>query len=420
MNAATSSKQTRFPLQLCLAAQSFYPFYAGGALRFMRYLPGWKERAIHTRVFTGTPNLRKVKPSEINAAWYAHSSGQILPVEMVNGTPVYRVWIPKATPARRVFQYAQKLTLFCTNPETRPDLIQFLPLPFWSIPSLMRLRRSGIPLVYAYNLLGDNLTDSQPHLLHRWLRRFQLNLMACVIVNSQAMADHLSKTGTKTPIRVITNGVDTNRFRPAPSVQIRQTIRQGLGIKPDAPLVINVGSVEPRKGTDLLLTAWKHVAAAYPQSHLVLVGPRPYLEEPGLAAFRHKLESLVNDLGAAAPIHFVDRVENVEAYLQAADLFAFSSIREGLPNVVLEAMATGLPVITTRFAGLSEELGCPDEHLLIVEQDPVLLGGGIKQLLGNDELRSRLGQAGKAWVETEMNLEKILDQYASLYHTLAR
>src|SRR5690606_29847721 len=218
-----------------------------------------------------------------------------------------------------------------------------------------RLRRSGIPLVYAYNLLGDNLTDSQPHLLHRWLRRFQLNLMACVIVNSRAMADHLSKTGTKTPIRVITNGVDTNRFRPAPSIQIRQTIRQVLGIGPDVPLVINVGSVEPRKGTDLLLTAWKHVVAAYPQSHLVLVGPRPYLEEPGLAPFRHKLERLVNDLGAAAHIHFVGRVENVEAYLQAADLFAFSSMREGLPNVVLEAMATGLPVITTRFAGLSEE-----------------------------------------------------------------
>ncbi len=415
---ADLSEKMVTPLQLCLAAQSFYPFYAGGALRFMRYLPGLKEREIQTRVFTGTPNLRKAKASQVKTEWYATPSGQMLPVEMVNGAPVHRFWMPDATPQRRVFQYTWKLAQFCVQPETRPDLIQFLPLPFWSIPALMRLRRAGIPFVYAYNLLGDGITDSHAHLIHRGFRRWQLNMMDCVIVNSRAMADQLSKTGTKTTIRVITNGVDTNRFAPAPTTQTRYTIRQRLGIAPDAPLVVTVGSVEPRKGSDLLLAAWAKVVAAYPQSHLVFVGPRPYLEEPGLAAFRQKLERLVSHSGAAAHIHFVGQVENVEAYLQAADLFVFSSVREGLPNVVLEAMATGLPVITTRFIGLSEELGHPDKHFLAVEQDPDLLGEGIKQLLGNPTLRSRLSGAGRAWVAAEMALGKILDQYAALYREL--
>ena len=127
-------------------------------------------------------------------------------------------------------------------------------------------------------------------------------------------------------------------------------------------------------------------------------------------------------LAAAAPerIHFAGSVGDVERYLRAADLFALPSQREGFPNSVLEAMATGLPVVVTPFVGFSERIGRPGRELLQTERSPAALAEALSALLIDRERRGALGSAARDWVETRLGVEHSLDRYAALYHELAR
>ena len=120
---------------------------------------------------------------------------------------------------------------------------------------------------------------------------------------------------------------------------------------------------------------------------------------PNLGEFRRKLETLLTASGATDRVHFAGVVRNVEVYLRASDVFVFPSQREGMPNAVLEAMASGLPVILTPFTGLSEDFGKPGQEYLLAERDPKALAAQITKLLENDELRNNLGLHARNWVE---------------------
>lgn len=407
------------PLKLCLASQLYHPYYAGGAQRYRSYLPGLRQRQICAEVFTATPSQERVARFKAGSTLANVNPGQILPVENDQKTPVYRVQLGENRKWQRVLQYGVALVQFCQQPGTRPDAIQFLPLPPWSIPALRHLRQLNIPLVYAYNLINGQQKSVRGRLLQLVARRYQFPLLDCVIVQSSVMADFLRAEGFHGRIEIIPNGVDTERFKPEVDTAVRQQIRQTLGIALDAPVLIYVGAIEPRKGSDLLFAAWAKIAPELPEAHLVLLGPRLDGSDPALADFQRKLEALIHASGAAERVHFMGRVDDVVPYLQAADLFVFPSRREGLPNVVLEAMATGLPVVTTPFVGLSAELGQAETHYLLANFDAEHLAQRIMELLLDPLLAEQLGRNGRTWVETHLDLNTILDKYAALYRELA-
>jgi glycosyltransferase involved in cell wall biosynthesis len=276
----------------------------------------------------------------------------------------------------------------------------------------------NIPTVFTYTLAKKLSSNPVKRVLQRRYWRLPFQVVDCVVVSSSVVREIVRGFGVTGRIEIIPNGVDTHRFRPAVNSAERQKIRQALGIGEEAPIIITVGAVGPRKGTDLLLAAWVQLAPRCSQSHLVIVGPRQDLAYPTLEDFRRKLEALVVASGAPDRVHFVGRVENVEEYLRAADVLVFTSLREGMGNVVLEAMASGLPVITTPFLGLPDEFGQPNEHYLLVDRDPSLLSSLIQKVLREGTLRARMGLSARQWVEAGMDVEKSLDQYATLYREL--
>jgi len=408
-------------IRLCIASPSFFPTYGGAQLRFMRYLPGFRERGLEVHVVTGTPTAKEVAGTTVQADWIARSPGHLFPTEEISGTPVHRIRLPDEKGWRRTIMFNQTLLRFCRDPATRPDVLQLVTnLRPRTIPWLMRLRRMRIPTVFAVTMAPTN-TSKKPH--KRFLRdanfRRLYNQLDCIITNNSPLRDMVRAFGVTTRIEVIPNGVDLQRFYPEPDGRDRRLVREALGI-PDSDLVIcTVGAVLPRKGAHLLLEAWVRLLPRFPATHVVLVGPETHLEHPKLGDFRRRLEELARASGVPQRVHFTGVVDNVEAYLRAADLFVLPTEREGLPNSVLEAMAIALPVVITPYIGLSDDIGVAGRHYLLAQPNGEALAEVMAGLLADPDRRRGLGRAGREWVEETMDLERSLDRYVALYRELA-
>jgi glycosyltransferase involved in cell wall biosynthesis len=149
------------------------------------------------------------------------------------------------------------------------------------------------------------------------------------------------------------------------------------------------------------------------------LGLRKDISYPSLNRFRERLQALIGQSGASERVHFEGMVRNVDDYLRAADIFMFPSEREGMPNGVLEAMASGLPVALTPFAGFSDDLGTSGHEFMLVERNGAALTQALEALLTNKNLRIQLGQRARRQAEGRFDLEKSLDRYSALYHELA-
>jgi glycosyltransferase involved in cell wall biosynthesis len=408
-------------IRLCLASPSFFPTYGGAQLRFLRYMPGLRERGIETRVVTGTPTVNEAAGSQVQEHWLSQRPGHVFPMEEINGTPVHRVRLPDSKGWRRMILFNQTLLRCCRRPETRPEVVQLVThlLPR-AIPWLLRLRIMGIPSVYAVTLAP---TQAPKGPLKRLMRhaslRYLYNQLDCIIANNTPLRDMVRELGVLTRIEVIPNGVDLKRFHPAGDGQQRHAIRRSLRIGDADPVICTVGAVNPRKGGDMLLEAWGRLVARFPRSHVLFVGPQTHLEHPKLDRFRRRIEDLTHNSGAAERVHFTGTVDDVEAYLRASDVFVLPTEREGLPNSVLEAMATSLPVVITPFIGLSADLGVADRHYLLSDPNAEALATHMGRLLEDRNYRIELGRRGRRWVEETMDVRRSLDRYAALYRELA-
>lgn len=403
------------PSKVCLASIHYYPAYSGPALRFSRYIPGLLVRGIDLRVFCGTPDIEDAASSELEDAWRKLPTGRIFQAREENGPPVFSVRLPDGGRFRRTILYNKGLVDFCSQPAHRPALVHFLSLSLWSVPWLLRFKRLQIPTVFTHTLLGKLSPNPVKRQMQIRYIRLPFQLVDQVIVSSQAMRAALLDLGVSTPIQVIPNGVNLEMFKPPANGKIRQAIRQAHGIGPDELVIASVGPITPRKGTDLLAAAWVELLKSCPEAHLLLVGPRHDLAYPHFEGFRQKIAGLVERSGKPGQVHFTGAVENVPEYLQAADIFAFASEREGMPNAIPEAMAAGLPIVTTTFLGFPAEFGQAGEHYLLAERDACSFGQALQSLASNPARRKALGASARKWAEATMDVQKSIDQYAQLY-----
>src|SRR5690606_37606075 len=163
-------------------------------------------------------------------------------------------------------------------------------------------------------------------------------------------------------IVVLYNGVDTERFDPARRAESRAAVRNRWKIPLDAPLVVFVGSGLRRKGLDRLLSVWK--SPELDQVFLLVLG-----SDARLGRYRARADAV-----APGRIVFAGRQDDIEKYYAAADVLALPSLQEAFGNVVLEALASGLPVVVSREAGAAEILRDPlSEGILDFPCQPEIL-----------------------------------------------
>jgi glycosyltransferase involved in cell wall biosynthesis len=416
--SAINSRPPSAPtLRVCLASLAFYPLYAGPALRFQRYAPGLHQRGVRMRVFTEvvTPDLVR-RDGSVAGSNGANGETPYPTFEVVDGLPVQRVALPPGW--RRQPAYFRRLAQQCRQPGGAVDVIQLLNLDLLAAPWLQQLRRQGIGLVFTHTLLGELSAKGLKRQLQRVHRRLPLQLVDRVVVSSSAMRERVQELGVTTPVTVIPNGVDTERFAPPANEAEKQALRRRLGLDTGWDIVLAIGPIIPRKGTEALVEAFVSLCRRHPRAHLLLVGPRHDLARPDLASFRRRLQQSIDGGAAQARVTFTGAVSNVEDYLKAADILAFTSRREGMPNVVPEAMATGLPVLMTPFIGLPQEFGRAGVHYVLSDWEQQRLAADLECLLTSVQMRQQIGEAGRRWVQQTQDVPYSLDAYAELYREL--
>ena len=407
-------------VHLLMAFPVFYPFYSGAAERFRRYLPGMRARGVRVAVLTGTPVREKGGPLEGTREWRRRPHGALLPIEDVDGVPVHRVRLPDESNRRRASVFARALARYCRNPRRRrPDVVQLFTPAATALPDLWRIRRAGTSLVGTRTLMPDLPKGSIRAMVRRASIRSGGRGVDCQTVGSRAMLQAYRRLGVRGPMEVIPHGVDTERFRPPQGEEERRRVRWKLRIPEPAPLLLFCGALTPRKGAHRLLAAWKRIASAAPQVHLVVLGEKRTDTSSSVRSFHANLEELARESGAGDRVHYPGLVENIEDYFRAADVFVFPSEREGLPNAMVEAMASGLPVLSSPFDGLSPELGTAGKDYVLSSFEPEKLAQDVQGLIRDPDRRKTIGRQARRWVVGNLDVHASIEAYVSLYRRLA-
>jgi len=215
-----------------------------------------------------------------------------------------------------------------------------------------------------------------------------------IVANCKAAADRLRlERVPANKIAIIPNGLDLAAFRqPEPRPQLRK--------------VVVVGNLRPEKGHDVLIDAAVDVLKRYPDARFELVGGGP---------LRESLQQRARDRHVGDAFTFAGHCDDVPARIAAADVFVLPSRSEAFPNAVIEAMATGLPIVASRVGGVLELITDGVSGLLVPADDARSLADRLCQLMDDAALGARLGAAARAEAVARYSFDRMVAAFESLY-----
>jgi glycosyltransferase involved in cell wall biosynthesis len=294
----------------------------------------------------------------------------------------------------------------------RPDLTEFSTPKAGLLGSIASLM-AGVPR-RVYMLRGLKL-ESTRGLKRRILLVTEKVAARCsqvVLCNSESMRSEALALGIAPAgkLRVLgdgsSNGVDLRKFSPGPT-----DVRERLGIPAAAPIVGFVGRLTEDKGVPELIEAFDAILRRVPEAHLLLVGWFDAAEDALDEAVRKRIENHPR-------IHSTGYVADTAPYYRAMDLMTLPTWREGFPNAVLEAAATGIPVITTLCTGSRDSVVPEVTGLLIPPGYPEAISEAVLKLLLNPAQRQRMGAAARRWVLEHYTNERVLGLLTGYYKSL--
>ena len=238
---------------------------------------------------------------------------------------------------------------------------------------------------------------------------FSLKMSDCLTSVSGASAELLSQLSgfDKRLIKVIDNGIDANFFSPAGPA--KKEIRKALGLPVDKCIIGCVAALRPVKNHKGLIAAFQNVVTSQKDCILVLVGDGPLTGD---------LKKMSSDAGLENHVIFTGRRDNVELYLKAFDIFVLNSETEGLSYAVLEAMASGLPIIATNVGGNSQIINHDENGYLVPYGNTKALTEGIILLSTSPELMKQMGQKARQKILDHYDMDTMLKKYKELYENL--
>jgi glycosyltransferase involved in cell wall biosynthesis len=213
-------------------------------------------------------------------------------------------------------------------------------------------------------------------------------------------------------METVYTGVDATALAASPAAGLRRE----LGLGPEAVVIGQVGRLAPVKGQRELLEAIARLLPRHPSLHAVVIGED--LETGG--AFRLELEELAASLGIAGAVRFAGFRADAAATLPEVDVLVLPSWIEGLPLVVLEAMAQARPVVATAVGGTPEAVVDGETGLLVPPHDVDALTAALERVVTDETLRRRLGEAGRARVRERFDAGATERRVLEVYDEIAR
>ena len=267
----------------------------------------------------------------------------------------------------------------------------------------------GIPLVIS--LHGSDVAVSERSRAIGRATRWSFARASAVTAPSRDLLERAAKLGATCRREAVPYGADASSF--AVSAGTAASTRLGLGLNADHFVVVGIGRLIPVKGFEYLVDAHAEALRGNPALRLVLVGDGD--ERAGL-------EERIRALAVADSVVLVGAVrhEEIPGYLAAADAVAVPSVHfagfvDGLPNVALEAMAAGKPLIASRVGGLPELVRDHENGLLVDEKSSHALAEAIAALAGDSDLRLRLGAAAQAEIASTRSWEAVAERFVGIY-----
>ena len=266
---------------------------------------------------------------------------------------------------------------------------------------------AGVPVIIAS--VHDNYrTDKRPK--RRIMNRILSKITDKIVAVSEDVKEDIIRYDSIDPskIEVIPNGIDVERFNPEKNTT---DIRKEFSLEDDDIVIGFIGRIVPAKGLEYLLNALPYLKEEFKSIKLLIVGEGSLVE---------KLKESAKKNNIFDNILFTGRRRDIPEILASINIFVMPSIAEGLPNALLEAMAMGKPIVTTEVGGIPEIVKNGFNGLLVPPRDTLSLSKAIKELISNDRLAAKLGQAARDLVHDNLSIKAIAQKWQSLYLSILK
>jgi glycosyltransferase involved in cell wall biosynthesis len=313
------------------------------------------------------------------------ASGVVEEPLLALGVPVEAIGTNGSVPAR-IVRLARRLRVL------NPDIVH-THNPQAHLHGTWAARMAGVPAVVHSRHGRGTARRGAVSMLSRLAWRWTSSVVAVSEDAARVLRD--ADGAPTTRLIVIHNGIDVAHHSVTRA-----------GVQPLSPRAVTVGRLDPVKDLATMLRAVSEVVDVIPAFSLDIVGDGPS---------RRELEHLRDDLGLGGRVRFVGFQKDVRPFLAAASLFVQSSLSEGLPLALLEAMASGLPVVATDVGGVREVVVEGETGYLAPAGSPGALAACIRRVLLEPESMVRLGSAGRKRVEARFNISRVAIRYESVY-----
>ncbi len=362
------------------------------------------EKVAGTEVATYNIAKRLNDPENDHEIIVLTSLDKGLPSESImDGFKVYRIYRPGKNNKIGVLLSAPLfwISIFFKLWKLKPDLVHFQGL---STGIIGIFSKKILKIPYIVWVRGSDFY--LPHPLMKKFHKSVFDNASAIIALTEYMKRKMKKTVDK-EINVIPNGVDLSKFTVN---KTKIDIRHELNIPLDKTILITVGRLYPVKGVEFLIKSINLLKETHDDFKLLIIGD---------GSERNNLERLSEELNIKDYIEFRGRVPNEEIplYLKASDIFVLPSLSEGFPNALLEAMASGLPVIATNIRGLDEIIEDGINGFLVNPKSPEEIANKLNHIIQDNSLSKSFSQNNKLKAkkyEWEMVIKRLNEIYEKI------